>query len=77
MWRGAGKQGLARISDLSGRRIDDEAYRCREGRGAGSQFIFMFPELDLIAVVTAHNKGMGNMLQELPKKLIPALIGNH
>ncbi len=35
----------------------------------------MFPELDLIAVVTAHNKGMGKMLRTLPQKLIPAFVG--
>ncbi len=43
-----------------------------QGRGAGGQFIYMIPELDLVAVVTAHNKGMGNMLYQLPEKLIPA-----
>jgi hypothetical protein len=32
----------------------------------------MFPELDLIAVVTSHDKGMGNMLTTLPKRIIPA-----
>lgn len=55
--------------------VDGENYRCKQGRGAGGQFIFMFPNLDLIAVVTAHNKGMGNMLQKLPRKLIVA-FGN-
>jgi hypothetical protein len=34
----------------------------------------MFPAHDLIAIVTAHNKGMGEMLQALPKKLIPAFV---
>ena len=55
--------------------VDGKTYHCKQGRGAGGQFIFMFPELELIAVVTAHNKGMGNMLQELPQKLIPAFVG--
>jgi CubicO group peptidase (beta-lactamase class C family) len=52
--------------------IAGRKYHCKQGRGAGGQFIFMFPELDLIAVVTAHNKGMGNMLQKLPQNLVPA-----
>lgn len=52
--------------------IDSKTYICKAGRGAGGQFIFMFPEIDLIAVVTAHNKGMGTMLKELPPKIIPA-----
>lgn len=54
--------------------IGSKTYHCKQGRGAGGQFIFMFPELDLIAVVTAHNKGMGNMLQALPHTLIPAFV---
>ncbi|MHC4248539.1 MAG: serine hydrolase domain-containing protein [Planctomycetota bacterium] len=53
-------------------KVDGNEYQCREGRGAGGQFIMMFPELDLIAVITAHNKGMGRMLQTAPRKLIPA-----
>ncbi len=55
--------------------VDGTTYHCQEGRGAGGQFIFMFPELDLIAVVTAHNQGMGSMLRTLPQKLIPAFVG--
>jgi len=55
--------------------INGKNYHCKQGRGAGGQFIFMFPGLDLIAVVTAHNKGMGDMLQELPQELIPAFVG--
>jgi len=43
-----------------------------QGRGAGGQFIFMFPELDLVAVVTSHNKGMGDTLKTLPQRIIPA-----
>ena len=55
-------------------KIGGKTYVCKAGRGAGGQFIFMFPELDLIAVVTAHNKGMGTMLKELPPKLVPAFM---
>ena len=32
----------------------------------------MFPELDLVAVITAHNQGMGKMLEDAPLKLIQA-----
>jgi len=41
-------------------------------RGAGGQFIFMFPELDLVTVITSHDKGMGDMLKTLPQQIIPA-----
>ena len=54
--------------------VGGKTYCCKQGRGAGGQFIFMFPKLDLIAVATAHNRGMGNMLQTLPQKLIPAFV---
>jgi len=53
-------------------KLGEKTYHAVEGRGAGGQFIFMFPELDLIAVVTSHDKGMGNMLTILPKRIIPA-----
>ena len=53
-------------------KIGDKTYDCRSGRGAGGQFILMLPELDLIAIVTAHNKGMGSTLKNLPKTLIPS-----
>ncbi|NDG71026.1 MAG: class C beta-lactamase-related serine hydrolase [Proteobacteria bacterium] len=55
-------------------KIGDKTYHGIQGRGAGGQFIFMFPEIDLVAVVTSHNKGMGNMLQNLPKQIIPAFV---
>ena len=53
-------------------KINGKTYICKAGRGAGGQFIFMFPQLELITVVTAHNKGMGTMLKDLPPKIIPA-----
>lgn len=52
--------------------VDGERYLCKAGRGAGGQFIFILPELDLVAVITAHNQGMGNMLQNAPPTLIRA-----
>lgn len=53
------------------RRLD-----CKSGRGAGGQFILMLPELKLIAVVTAHHKGMGTTLATVPKRILPAFIAD-
>jgi len=55
-------------------KIGDKSHHAIEGRGAGGQFIFMFPEADLVVVVTAHHKGMGTMLKELPPALLPAFL---
>jgi CubicO group peptidase (beta-lactamase class C family) len=52
--------------------FDGKQYACKAGRGAGGQYLFMFPELDLVAVITSHNKGMGRMLKEAPARLIRA-----
>jgi CubicO group peptidase (beta-lactamase class C family) len=52
--------------------VGGKIYHSFQGRGAGGQFIFMFPELDLVAVVTSHNKGMGDTLKTLPQRIIPA-----
>lgn len=52
--------------------VGGKTYHSFQGRGAGGQFIFMFPGLDLVAVVTSHNKGMGEMLKTLPQRIIPA-----
>ena len=54
------------------RQIKDKKYPCIQGRGAGGQFIFVFPTLELVAVATAHNLGMGKMLWQLPEVLILA-----
>jgi len=53
-------------------KVGQKTYRCKAGRGAGGQFILIFPELELIAVITAHNKGMGTMLKDAPARIIPA-----
>lgn len=52
--------------------VDDKPVDCITCRGAGGQFIFLIPAQKLIAVVTAHNKGMGPLLQELPRRLLAA-----
>jgi CubicO group peptidase (beta-lactamase class C family) len=54
--------------------VEGKSWHCIEGRGAGGQFIFMFPELDLIAVITAHHKGLGTMLATLPQRVLPAFV---
>jgi CubicO group peptidase (beta-lactamase class C family) len=54
--------------------VNGENYDCKSGRGAGGQFILMLPELELVVVTTAHNKGMGKTLANTPKHLLPAFI---
>ena len=54
------------------REIEGTKYPVIQGRGAGGQFIFIFPSIELVVVGTAHNKGMGTMLKELPERLVPA-----
>ncbi len=49
-------------------------YDQKSGRGAGGQFIQIYPELDLIIVITAHHKGMGSMLTTAPNRIIPAFV---
>ena len=52
--------------------INGVQYPSAQGRGAGGQFIFVFPTIDLVVTATAHNQGMGTMLWELPELLISA-----
>jgi CubicO group peptidase (beta-lactamase class C family) len=52
--------------------VKDTAYDCSSARGAGGQFIQIYPGLDLVVVITAHNQGMGNMLTTAPTRIIPA-----
>jgi len=54
--------------------VGGKDYVCKSGRGAGGQFIFMFPELDLIFVITSHNKGMGPMLKDVPERILPGFL---
>ena len=48
----------------------EEEYPSIELRGALGQFIFIFPEQDLIVVATAH--GVMSMLKEIPERIVPA-----
>jgi len=54
--------------------VGDDAFNCISGRGAGGQFIVILPELDLIAIVTSHNQGMGPMLSTIPERVLPAFV---
>ena len=56
--------------------IGDRKYHSIQGRGAGGQFIFIFPTLELVISATAHNQGMGKMRAQLPHYLIPAFSKN-
>ena len=57
-------------AEIDGRPVD-----IKSGRGAGGQFIMMFPEHELLIVVTAHQKGMGKMLKTVPERLVPGFVG--
>lgn len=57
-------------------KVGGKSYDCISGRGAGGQFILILPELELIAVVTAHNKGMGGMLNTVSERILPAFVPN-
>ncbi len=48
----------------------EEEYPSIELRGALGQFVFIFPEQDLIVVATAH--GVMSMLKEIPERIVPA-----
>jgi CubicO group peptidase (beta-lactamase class C family) len=51
-------------------KVGDKSYPCMELRGALGQFVFIFPEQDLIVVSTGH--GTMSMLQDLPARILPA-----
>ena len=52
--------------------VGETKIECVTCRGAGGQFIFVFPRRDVIAVVTSHNKGMGPLLKTLPSRILPS-----
>lgn len=54
--------------------VGGKPYDCKSGRGAGGQFILMFPGVDLLVVITAHQKGMGKMLTTVPERILPAFV---
>ena len=52
--------------------VGETKTECITCRGAGGQFIFFFPKVDVIAVVTSHNKGMGPLLKTLQSVVLPS-----
>ena len=55
-------------------KVGDKTIDCKSARGAGGQFIMVFDELELVVVLTAHNKGMGRVLKTVPEKLLPSFV---
>ncbi len=55
-------------------RVGAHRFDCISGRGAGGQYVFVLPELRLIAVLTAHNKGMGPTLRTFPRHVLPGFV---
>ena len=51
--------------------IEEMQTTCTTCRGAGGQFIFLFPKQDVVVIVTSHNKGMGPLLKTLPGRVLP------
>ena len=54
--------------------LGERSLDCISGRGAGGQFILIFPEVKLVTVVTAHQQGMGKMLHTVPEKIVPVFM---
>ena len=52
--------------------VSGKTYLSKQGRGAGGQFIIILPDIDVVAVITSHNKGMGGMLNQVCTALITA-----
>ncbi|HAF58455.1 MAG TPA: serine hydrolase [Opitutae bacterium] len=50
--------------------VDGKIYKSKQGRGAGGQFLIILPEIEVVAVLTAHNKGMGGILNQTCQALI-------
>ncbi len=49
---------------------EEKEYPSIELRGALGQFVFVFPEQDLIVVATAH--GVMSMIKDIPERIVPA-----
>ncbi len=54
--------------------VGGRKHRCISARGAGGQFIFVLPTLDLVVVVTSHNteKVMRHPFDLLKGVVLPA-----
>lgn len=56
--------------------VAGEVYDVKTARGAGGQYIMLIDSADLVIAITAHNQGMGKMLNTAPRRLIPALVSD-
>ncbi len=56
--------------------VNGKGYRCVSGRGAGGQFIFVLPKLEMVVVVTSHNKAkaMRYPFDFLGDSILPAFV---
>ena len=61
-------------NEIGGKRSGGRKVECISGRGAGGQFILIYPELDMVIVSTSHAKGGGPMLTLAPEKILPAFV---
>jgi hypothetical protein len=50
--------------------VDGKIYKSKQGRGAGGQLLIILREIEVVAVLTAHNKGMGGILNQTCQALI-------
>ena len=57
--------------------VAGEIYEVKTARGAGGQYIMLIDSADLVIVITAHNQGMGKLLNTAPRRIIPAMVSAH
>ena len=51
--------------------MGDRTIHSIERRWVAGQVTCMFPELDLVSMVTAHDRGMEIMLRTVPQRITP------
>ena len=53
----------------------DKSYLSKAARGGGGQYIIVIEELDLVVVVTAHNRSFNDETSSLTaKRILPAFV---
>jgi CubicO group peptidase (beta-lactamase class C family) len=50
--------------------VEGKTYASQQGRGAGGQYLIILPEIEVVAVLTAHDQGMGGILNQTCQALI-------